>query len=102
MILEKSLNSCLTPLIVDRKMLMKSLKSAPRSASPGRGGCTKEHLRTLLDDLDTFDFLLETMTSLAQASIPPEIATVLMGGASEASPLGGGWWPGLSQNCLHL
>ena len=60
-----------------RKMFMKSLKSAPRGASPGPGGCTYEHLRTLLDDPDTFNLLLEALTSLAQASLPPEIATAL-------------------------
>ena len=54
-----------TPLVVDRKMFLKSLKSAPRGASPGPGGCTYEHLRILLDDLDTFELLFEAATSLA-------------------------------------
>ena len=67
-----------TPLVVDRKMFLKSLKSAPRGAYPGPGGCTYEHLRILLDDLDTFELLFDAATSLAQASVPPDIAPALV------------------------
>ena len=67
-----------TPLVVDRKKFLTSPKSAPRGASPGPGGCTYEHLRILLDDRDTFELLFEAATSLAQASVPPDIASALM------------------------
>ena len=67
-----------TPLVADRKKFLTSLKSAPRGASPGRGGCTYEHLSILLDDRDTFELLFEAATSLAQASVLPDIASALM------------------------
>ena len=66
------------PLVLDRKMFLKSLLSAPRGASPGPGGCTYEPLRMLLDDFDTFELLFEAATSLAQASVPPDISPALM------------------------
>ena len=61
------------------KSTLKCLKSAPRRASPGPGGCTYEHLKTLLDDTDTMELLFEATTSLARANVPIEIAEVLMG-----------------------
>ena len=48
-------------------------------SSPGRGGCTYEHLRALLDDVDTFKLLFEAVSSLGQATVPPEIAAALTG-----------------------
>ena len=104
-----------TPLVLDRKMFLRSLKSAPRGASPGHGGCTYEHLRILLDDLDTFELLFEAATSFARASLPPDIAPALMsarltaltkvdGGGSERSQQdvpSGGWWPEHWQSNLH-
>ena len=64
---------------VDRKIFSKCLKSAPRGASPRPGGCTYEHLKTLLDDTDTMELLFEAITSLARANVPVEIAEVLVG-----------------------
>ena len=68
-----------SPPEVDRKIFLKNLKSAPREASPGPGGCTYEHLRVVLDDPDTLDLLSEGVTSLAQASVPEEITVALLG-----------------------
>ena len=68
-----------SPVTVDRKIFLKCLKSAPRGASPGPGGSIYEHLKTLLDDTDTMEFLFEAITSLARANVPVEIAEVLMG-----------------------
>ena len=34
-----------TPLVVNKEILLKSLKSSPRGSSPGPGGCTYEHLK---------------------------------------------------------
>ena len=48
---------------VDRNIFLKCLKSTPRGASPGPGGCTYEHLKTLLDDTDTMELLFEAITS---------------------------------------
>ena len=61
------------------KIFLKSLKNAPRGASPGPGGCTYEQLRVLLNDSDTFELLLEAVTSLVEATIPEDIAAALMG-----------------------
>ena len=66
-------------MTVDRKISLKCLKSAPRGASPGPGGCTYEHVKTLLDDTDTMELLFEAITSLGRANVPVEIAEVLMG-----------------------
>ena len=56
-----------SPLVVDRKMFCEK-----------SGGCTYEHLRILSDDFDTFELLFEAATSLAQASVPLDIAPALM------------------------
>ena len=56
---------------------MKSLKSSPRGSSPGPGGCTYEHLKVLMDDVDTFGLLYEAVTSLAQARVPASISKAL-------------------------
>ena len=56
------------PLQVDRNFI-KSLKSAPKGASPGPGGCTYEHLRVLLDEVGILDLLFEAVSSLAQATV---------------------------------
>ena len=55
------------PVEVDRKAFLKRLKSAPKGSSPGPGGSTYEHLRILVDDVDTMELLFEAVTSLAQA-----------------------------------
>ena len=68
-----------SPLEVDRKIFVKSLKSAPRGASSGPGGCTYEHLRVVLDGVDTLDLLFEAVTSLVRAAVPEEITASLMG-----------------------
>ena len=44
-----------TPLVVNKEILLKSLKSSPRGSSPGPGGCTYEHLKVLMDDADSFN-----------------------------------------------
>ena len=66
-----------TPVQIDRKMFMKSLKTAPKGSSPGPGGCTHEHLRVLLDEVGTVELLLEAASSVAQAKVPQEIAEAL-------------------------
>ena len=43
---EEVLN-CTQPVKLDRQKFFESLKNAPRASSPGPGGCTYEHLRTL-------------------------------------------------------
>ena len=59
-------------------------KTAPKGVSPGPGGCTYEHLRVLLDEVATFDLLLEAASNLAQAKLPVGIATVLTGARGKA------------------
>ena len=66
-----------TPLALSKKILLKSLKSSPRGSSPGPGGRTYEHLKVLMDDVDTFNLLHEAVTSLAQARVPASISKVL-------------------------
>ena len=68
-----------SPVTLDRQTLLHSLKTAPRGSSPGAGGCTYEHIKILLDDSDTFDFVAEALNSLARASVPREISRALMG-----------------------
>ena len=57
-----------SPVVVDRQIFLKCLKSVFRGASPGPGVCSYEHLRVLLDDTDTMELLLEAITSLASQS----------------------------------
>ena len=64
--------------MLDRKILLSSLKSSPRGSSPGPGGCTCEHWKVLLEDSNTFDLLIEALNSLAQAAVPRVITDVLM------------------------
>ena len=45
------------PVVVDRKVFVRSLKSVPRGSSPGPGGYTFEHLRCLLDETETTELL---------------------------------------------
>ena len=70
---------------------MNNLKSAPRGSSPGPGGWTYEQMRVLLVDADTFNLFFEAASSFAQASLPGEIAEVLMGArlTALAKPDGG-------------
>ena len=67
------------PVSTDRKVFLQCLKSAPRGSSPGPGGCTYEHLKMLLDDMDTVELLLEALTCLAQAKVPSDVTEALMG-----------------------
>ena len=53
-----------TSLVVNKEILLKSLMSSPRGSSPGSGGCTYEHLKMLMDDVDTFELLHEAGCSL--------------------------------------
>ena len=66
-----------TPLVVSKEILLKSLKSSPRGSSPGPGGCTYQHLKVLIDDVDTFELLCEAVTSLAQARVPASMSKAL-------------------------
>ena len=66
------------PVQVDRKAFLKCLKSAPKGSSLGPGGCTNEHLRILVDDVDPMELLFEAVTSLAQARVPQTISRALM------------------------
>ena len=75
---------------VDRKIFMRSLNSAPKGSSPGPGGCTYEHLRALLDDADTFKLLFEAVSSLAQATVPPETGAALTARLTAPSKPDGG------------
>ena len=61
----------------DRKTFLSSLNSAPRGSSPGPGGWTCEHLKGMLDDTDTFEWLLSVCNILSQARVPSEIAEAL-------------------------
>ena len=57
------------PVTLDRKILLSSLKSSPRESSPTPGRCTDEHFKVLLEDSNTFDFLIEALNNLAQTAI---------------------------------
>ena len=63
---------------LDRKLLLQSLRTAPRGSSPGPGGFTYEHARVLLDDSDTFDLLVEALNSLARGAVPVDVSAALM------------------------
>ena len=65
--------------------------SAPKGASPGPGGCTCEHLRVLLDEVGILDLPSEAVSSLAQATVPQEVAEALTCGrmTALAKPEGG-------------
>ena len=52
-----------SPVQIDRKIFLQSLKTAPKGSSPGPGGYTYEHLRVLLDEVATFDLLLDSFES---------------------------------------
>ena len=78
---------------------MKSLKTVPKGSSPGPGGCTFEHLRVLLDEVATFDLLLEAGSSLAQAKLPVEIAKVLIGARLTALAKPDGGVRGIATGC---
>ena len=42
-------------------------------------GTSSEHLKMLLDDMDTVELLLEALTCLAQAKVPSDVTEALMG-----------------------
>ena len=65
---------------------MQCLKSGTSRSSPGPGGCTYEHLKMLLDDMDTVELLLEALTCLAQAKVPFDVRARL---TALAKPDGG-------------
>ena len=58
-----------TPVNVDRGVFLKRLKSAPRNASQGPGGCIYERLKILLDDHDEVALLFGVVHRLARAHI---------------------------------
>ena len=88
-----------TPLTVDRKVFLQCLKSAPRGASPGPGGCTYEHLKLLLEDTDTVELPLEAVTSLARASVPVEVTRALMSARLTALTKPDGGIRGIATGC---
>ena len=85
-----------SPVAVDRQIFLKCLKSAPRGASPGPGGCTCEHLQALLDDTDTMELLFVAITSLARGKVPAEISEALMGARLTALTKPGGGVRGIA------
>ena len=88
------------PVILDRPTFLTSLKSAPRGSSPGPGGCTYEHLKTLLDESDTTELLFGACSSsLAQAKVPEEVASVLMGARLTALTKPDGGVRGIATGC---
>ena len=87
------------PVILDRPTFLTSLKSAPRGSSPGPGGCTYEHLKILLDDSDTTELLFGACSSLAQATVPEEVASVLMGARLTALTKPDGGVRGIATGC---
>ena len=48
---------------------LKSLKSFSRDSSPGQDGCTYEHLKVLMDDVDAFELLYEISEALTTARL---------------------------------
>ena len=79
------------PVTLDRSMFLASLRSAPRGSSPRSGGCTHEHLKIVLHDTDTNEWLMSVCNTLAQGKIPANIKSALMGARLTAlsKPLGG-------------
>ena len=88
-----------TPVQVDQKVFLKCLKNAPRGSSPGPGGCTHEHLRILVDDVDTMELLFEAVTSLAQARVPVTISRALMSARLTALKKADGGVRGIATGC---
>ena len=86
-------------MILDRPTFLTSLKSAPRGSSPGPGGCTYEHLKTLLDENDTTELLFGACSSLAQAKVLEEVALVLMGARLTALTKPDGGVRGIATGC---
>ena len=87
------------PVVVDRKVFVRSLKSVPRGSSPGPGGCTFEHLRCLLDETETTEMLHDAVCSFARASLPVEISTVLMSARLTALNKPDGGVRGIATGC---
>ena len=84
---------------MDREAFLKCLKSAPKGSSPGPGGCTYEHLRILVDDVDTMELLFEAVTSLAQARVPQTISSALMSARLTALKKADGGVRGIATGC---
>ena len=76
---------------IDRKVFLQCLKSALQGSSPGPGGCTYEHLRLLLDEMDTVEFPFEKLICFAQAKVLSDVTKALMGArfTAMAKPDGG-------------
>ena len=88
-----------SPVQIDMKIFLQSLRTAPKGFSPRPGGFTCEHLRVLLDVVATFDLLLEAASSLAQANLPVEIATALTGAHLTALTKPDGGVRGIATGC---
>ena len=73
-----------TPIGLNKKIFLNSLRSAPRGASPGPGGCTYEHLKSFVEEVDLMELLFAAATSLAQAQVPLVISQALMGASLTA------------------
>ena len=80
-------------------MKVYSTVSAPRGASPGPGGCAYEHLKLLLEDIDTVELLLEAVTSLARASFPVDVTKALMSARLTALTKPDGGISGIATGC---
>ena len=67
------------------------MKSARRGSSPGPGGCTCEHLKVFLDETDAAELMFAACSRSAQAKVPNQVATALMGArlVAVAKPDGG-------------
>ena len=68
-----------TPIGLNKKIFLDSLRSAPRGASPGPGGCTYEHLKSFVEEVDLMELLFAAATCLAQAHVPLVISQASMG-----------------------
>jgi hypothetical protein len=66
------------PLLLDNKLFLECLRTAPRGSEPGPGGCTYEMLRTLLDDEDALEELFDAAQCLARGDVPPPVAEALV------------------------
>ena len=87
------------PVRLDRTLFLESLKSAPRGSSPGPGGCTYEHLKVLLDETDTAELMFAACSRLAQAKVPDQVATALMGARLVAVTKPDGGVRGIATGC---
>jgi hypothetical protein len=65
------------PLSLERGVFVDCVKTAPRGAAPGPGGCTYEMLKVMLGEDDTLEELLDAAQDFARAHVPAPVATAL-------------------------